>query len=74
VSPCVRYGMACLLNRDVVGRVPCLDEWKVAWSFAQANMVQAGLSYRVLPRETLAMLWYRVLLRKAWHMTHSKHL
>jgi hypothetical protein len=24
----VRYGMACLLIRDVVGSVPCSDEWE----------------------------------------------
>jgi hypothetical protein len=29
VSPRVRYGMACLLIRDVVGSVPCSDEWKI---------------------------------------------
>jgi hypothetical protein len=34
VSPCVRYGMTCLLIRDPMGSVPCLDEWEVAWSFA----------------------------------------
>jgi hypothetical protein len=28
VPPCVRYGTACLLIRDVVGSVPCLDEWE----------------------------------------------
>jgi hypothetical protein len=27
VPPCVRYGMACLLIRDV-GSVPCSDEWE----------------------------------------------
>jgi hypothetical protein len=26
VSPRVRFGMACLLIRDVVGSVPCFDE------------------------------------------------
>jgi hypothetical protein len=26
VSPRVRYGTTCLLIRDVVGSVPCLDE------------------------------------------------
>jgi hypothetical protein len=26
VSPCVRYGMTCLLIRDVVGSVPYSDE------------------------------------------------
>jgi hypothetical protein len=43
VLPRVRYGMTCLLIRDVVGSVSCSDEWEVAWSFAQAHMVQEGL-------------------------------
>jgi hypothetical protein len=43
VSPCVLYGMTCLLIRDVVGSVPCSDQWEVARSFAQAHMVQEGL-------------------------------
>jgi hypothetical protein len=30
VSPRVRYGTTCLLIRDVVGSVPCLDEWELA--------------------------------------------
>jgi hypothetical protein len=25
VPPCIQYGMACLLIRDVVGSVPCSD-------------------------------------------------
>jgi hypothetical protein len=29
VSPRVRYGMACLLIRDVVKSVPCSDEWEI---------------------------------------------
>jgi hypothetical protein len=29
VPPCVRYGMACLLLRDVVGSVPYSDEWEI---------------------------------------------
>jgi hypothetical protein len=29
VSPRVRYGMACLLIMDVVGSVPCSDEWEI---------------------------------------------
>jgi hypothetical protein len=28
VPSCVRYGTACLLIRDVVGSVPCSDEWE----------------------------------------------
>jgi hypothetical protein len=30
VPPHVRYGTACLLIRDVVRSVPCLDEWESA--------------------------------------------
>jgi hypothetical protein len=29
VPPRVRYGTARLLIRDVVGSVPCSDEWKI---------------------------------------------
>jgi hypothetical protein len=29
VPPRVRYGTTCLLIRDVVGSVPCLDKWKI---------------------------------------------
>jgi hypothetical protein len=29
VPPCVQYGIACLLIRDVVGSVPFLDEWEI---------------------------------------------
>jgi hypothetical protein len=29
VSPRVWYGMACPLIRDVVGSVPCSDEWEI---------------------------------------------
>jgi hypothetical protein len=29
VLPRVRYGTACLLIRDVVGSVPCSDEWEI---------------------------------------------
>jgi hypothetical protein len=61
VPPCVRYGMTCLLIRDVVCSVPCSDEWEGAWSFAKAHMVQEGSWYRVLPWETLALLRYCVL-------------
>jgi hypothetical protein len=30
VSPCVRFGMACLLIRDVVGSVSCSDKWEIS--------------------------------------------
>jgi hypothetical protein len=29
VPPRVRYGTTCLLIRNVVGSVPCSDEWKI---------------------------------------------
>jgi hypothetical protein len=29
VPPHVQYGMTCLLIRDAVGSVPCLDEWEL---------------------------------------------
>jgi hypothetical protein len=29
VLPRVRYGMACLLISDLVGSVPCSDEWEI---------------------------------------------
>jgi hypothetical protein len=28
VPPRIRYGTSCLLIRDAVGSVPCLDEWE----------------------------------------------
>jgi hypothetical protein len=61
VPPRVQFGMTCLLIRDAVGSVPCSDKWEVAWSFAQAHMVQEGPWFCVLPRETIALLWYCVL-------------
>jgi hypothetical protein len=29
VPPRAQYGTACLLIRDVVGSVPCSDEWEI---------------------------------------------
>jgi hypothetical protein len=29
MPPRVRYGTTCLLIRDVVGSVPCSDEWEI---------------------------------------------
>jgi hypothetical protein len=29
VPPRVRYGTTCLLIRDVVGSLPCSDEWEL---------------------------------------------
>jgi hypothetical protein len=61
VLPRVWYGMTCLVIRDAVRSVPYSDEWEVARSFAHAHIVQEGPWYRVLPWETLVLLWYRVL-------------
>jgi hypothetical protein len=30
MPPCVRYGTTCLLIRDVVGSVPCSNEWEIS--------------------------------------------
>jgi hypothetical protein len=30
VQPRVQYGMTCLLIRDLVGSVPCSDEWEIS--------------------------------------------
>jgi hypothetical protein len=30
VLPHVRYGTTCLLIRDIVGSVPCSDEWEIS--------------------------------------------
>jgi hypothetical protein len=43
VSPCVRYGMACLLIRNTIGSVSYSDECGLAWYFTQTLMVQEGL-------------------------------
>jgi hypothetical protein len=61
VSPCVLYGMACLLIRDDVGNVPCLNEWEIG---VVTHPGSHGARWAVvprLPRETLAMLWYCIL-------------
>jgi hypothetical protein len=47
----VRYGTTCLLIRDAMESVPCLDEWEVAWSFTQAHMVHEGPWYHDYPRK-----------------------
>jgi hypothetical protein len=47
VPPCVWYGTICLLIRNTIGSESFSDEWKMAWDFAQAHMVQEGPWYRV---------------------------
>jgi hypothetical protein len=48
VPPRVRYGTTCLLIRDVVGSVPCSNEWEIGvWcSYSpRAHTVQEGSWY-----------------------------
>jgi hypothetical protein len=61
VPPRVRYGMTCLLIRDVVGSVPCSDEWEIGVVTRPGSHGARGAVVAWLPRETLAMLWYCVL-------------
>jgi hypothetical protein len=61
VSPCVQYGTACLLIRDVVGSVPCSDEWEIGVVTRPGSHGARGAVVPRLPRETLAILWYYVL-------------
>jgi hypothetical protein len=66
VPPRVRYGMTCLLIMDVVGRVPCSDEWKIGVvTCLSSTCCKRGrgtaidvVTHPGLPRETLALLWY----------------
>jgi hypothetical protein len=58
VPPHVRYGMACLLIRDVVGSVPCSDEWEIGVVTRPGSHGARGAMVSRLPRETLALLWY----------------
>jgi hypothetical protein len=59
VLPRVRYGTTCLLIRDVVGIVPCSNEWKIVVVTRLGSHGASGVVVPRLPRETLALLWYR---------------
>jgi hypothetical protein len=63
VLPRVWYGMTCLLIRDTVGSVPCSDEWKFSVVTRPGSHGARGAVVPRLPRETLALLWYRDYLR-----------
>jgi hypothetical protein len=54
VPPRVRYGMACLLIRDVVGSVSCSDEWEIRVVTRPGSHGARGAMAPRLPRETLA--------------------
>jgi hypothetical protein len=53
--------MTCLLIRDVVGSVPCLDEWEIGVVTRPGSHGARGAVVPRLPRETLEILWYRIL-------------
>jgi hypothetical protein len=57
VLACVWYGTTCLLIRDAVGSVPCLDEWKIGVVTHLGSHGARGAVVPRLPQETLAMLW-----------------
>jgi hypothetical protein len=61
VPPCVWYGMTCLLISDVVGSVPCSDEWEIGIVTHPGSHGARGAMVPRLPWETLAMLWYYIL-------------
>jgi hypothetical protein len=58
VSPRVRYGTTCLPFRDVVGSVPCSDEWEFGIVTHSGSHGARGAVVPRLPWETLALLWY----------------
>jgi hypothetical protein len=61
VPPHVYYGTTCLLIKDVVGSVPYSIEWEIGIVTHRGSHGARGSWYRILPWETLALLWYRVL-------------
>jgi hypothetical protein len=58
VPPRVQYGTACLLIRDVVGSVPCSNEWEFGVVTRSGSQGARGAVVPRLPQETLALLWY----------------
>jgi hypothetical protein len=58
VPPRVQYGTVCLLISDVVGSVPCSDEFEFGVVTCPGSHGARGAMVPRLPRETLALLWY----------------
>jgi hypothetical protein len=58
VPPRVRYEMACLLIRNVVGSVPYSDEWEFGVVTRPVSHGARGAVVPRLPQETLSLLWY----------------
>jgi hypothetical protein len=54
VQPRVRYGMACLLIRDAVRSVPCLDEWEIGVVTRLGSHGARGAVVPVIPRSEIA--------------------
>jgi hypothetical protein len=61
VLPRVQYETTCLLIRDVVGSVPCSDEWKFGVVTHPDSHGARGAVVSRLSREIIALLWYCVL-------------
>jgi hypothetical protein len=61
VSPRVQYGTTYLIIQDVVGSLPCSDEWEIGVVTRPGSHGARGDAVPQLPWETLAMLWYCVL-------------
>jgi hypothetical protein len=49
VSPRVQFGIACLLIRDVLGSVPCSDEWEIGVVTHPGSYGARGPWYRDYP-------------------------
>jgi hypothetical protein len=60
VPPHVRFGMACLLIRDVVGSVPCSDEWEIG---VVTHLGSLGARGAVVSRTTPGHLSISMVLR-----------
>jgi hypothetical protein len=60
VPPCVWYGMACLLVRDVVGCVPSSNKWKIG---IVTRLSSHGARGAVVPRTTPGNLSIAMVLR-----------
>jgi hypothetical protein len=58
VSRHVRYGMTCLLIRDVVGSVSCSNELEFGVVTRPGSHGARGAMVPRLPQETIALLWY----------------
>jgi hypothetical protein len=58
VPPHVRYGTTCLLIKDIVGSVPCSDEWEFGVVTHPGSHSARGVVVPQLPQEILALLWY----------------